>query len=106
VLCYTAGQKQDEIGRMLSVAKTSRANKAGYCDDAVSERRKGFRRQYNKNHPDAPLSEKCKPRHVLRRFRDGTPAERAASDRARDSTNRNYGTGSTEQGAAGAAAAR
>ena len=106
VLCYTAGQKQDDIGRMLSVAKTSRANKAGYCDDAVSERRKGFRRQFNKNHPDAPLSEKCKPRHVLRRFRDGTPAERAAADRARDSTNRNYGTGSTEQGAAGAAAAR
>eukprot|EP01043_Picozoa_sp_COSAG02_P015119 COSAG02_NODE_636_length_19238_cov_10.598046_9_plen_566_part_00 len=106
VLCYTAGQKQNEIGRMLSVAKTSRANKAGYCDDAVSERRKGFRRQYNKNHPDAPLSEKCKPRHVLRRFRDGTPAERAAADRARDSSNRNYGTGSTESGAAGAAAAR
>ena len=106
VLCYTAGQKQDEIGRMLSVAKTSRANKAGYCDDAVSERRKGFRRQYNKNHPNAKITEKCKPRHVLRRFRDGTPAERAAADRARDSSNRNYGTGSTEQGAAGAAAAR
>ena len=55
---------------------------------------------------DAQISEKCKPRHVLRRFRDGTPAERAAADRARDSANRNYGTGSTEQGAAGAAAAR
>jgi hypothetical protein len=105
VLCYTAGQKQDEIGRMLSVAKTSRANKAGFCDDAVSERRKNFRKSYNKAHPDAQISEKCKPRHILRRFRDGTPAERAAADRARDSSNRNYGTGSTEQGAAGAAAA-
>eukprot|EP01044_Picomonas_judraskeda_P009734 COSAG03_NODE_1205_length_4560_cov_11.069491_2_plen_563_part_00 len=104
VLAYTAGQKQDEIGRMLSVAKTSRANKAGYCDDAVSERRKNFRKSYNKAHPDAQISEKCKPRHVLRRFRDGTPAERAAADRARDSANRNYGTGSTEQGAAGARA--
>ena len=30
VLCYTAWQKQGEIGCMLSVAKTSRANKAGY----------------------------------------------------------------------------
>jgi hypothetical protein len=105
VLCYTAGQKQDEIGRMLSVAKTSRANKAGFCDDAVSERRKNFRKSYNKAHPDAQISEKCKPRHILRRFRDGTPAERAAANRARDSSNPNYGTGSTEQGAAGAAAA-
>ena len=104
VLCYTAGQKQDEIGRMLSVAKTTRANKAGYCDDAVSERRKGFRRQYNKNHPDALLSEKCKPRHVLRQIRDGTPAERADADRRRNSSNRSYGTGSTAQGAAAARA--
>ena len=102
VLCRTAGQKQDDIGRMLSIANGSRANKAGFCDDPVSERRKGFRKKYNKAHPDAQISEKCKPRHVLRRLRDGTPADRAAADRARDSGNRNYGTGSTEQGAAAA----
>ena len=105
VLCCTAGQKQDEIGRMLSVANGTRANKAGFCDDSVSERRKGFRKKYNKAHPESQISEKCKPRHVLRRLRDGTPAQRAVADRARDSGNRNYGTGSTEQGAAAAAAA-
>ena len=105
VLCCTAGQKQDEIGRMLSVANGTRANKAGYCDDPVSERRKSFRKKYNKAHPKSQISEKCKPRHVLRRLRDGTPAQRAVADRARDSGNRNYGTGSTEQGAAAAAAA-
>ena len=105
VLCCTAGQKQDEIGRMLSVAHGTRANKAGFCDDSVSERRKGFRKKYNKAHPESQISEKCKPRHVLRRLRDGTPAQRAVADRARDSGNRNYGTGSTEQGAAAAAAA-
>jgi hypothetical protein len=87
---------------MLSIANGSRANKAGFCDDPVSERRKGFRKKYNKAHPDAQISENCKPRHVLRRLRDGTPADRAAADRARDSGNRNYGTGSTEQGAAAA----
>ena len=90
---------------MLARRGGSRAGKSGYDDGALTGRRKGWLKAVNRKLPAGQrLSAACKPRHVVRRFRDGTPAGRKAADRARDSANPNYGTGSTAQAAAEAAA--
>ena len=72
---------------MLARRGGSRAGKSGYDDGALTGRRKGWLKAVNRRLPAGQrLSAACKPRHVVRRFRDGTPAGRKAADRARDST--------------------
>ena len=102
VLCVAADQKQNEIGRMLSHTGGVRAGRAGYNDNPVTQKREDWFNGLKRR--GIHLARKCKPRHVVRFFRDGTPAERAATNAARDSSNPNYGTGSTAQGQQAAAA--
>ena len=106
MLCKTADNDISNFGRMLSRQHGSRLNKAGFDDEPVTQRRKTWLAKTNKALPAGQaLSAKCKPRHIVRLLRDGTPGQRAATNVARDSSNTNYGTGSTAQGAAQAAAA-
>jgi hypothetical protein len=62
------------------------------------------RKQYSKEYYEKNKDKILQYRHVLMQLRHGTPEERADADRRRNSSNRNYGTGSTSQGAAAARA--
>ena len=94
VICVTDGKQQDRVGGMLATADEDA--RCGYNDSQLATRRKSWQKKHK-------VKASAKPRHVLRQIRDGTPAQRADTNRRRDSRNANYGTGST---AAGAAVAR
>eukprot|EP01045_Picozoa_sp_COSAG04_P023930 COSAG04_NODE_2920_length_3383_cov_6.032887_1_plen_523_part_00 len=100
---------KDEIGRMLARTGGNRLNHAGFDDGPIGERRKAWFKRVNRKLKDqgaAPLSMKtCKPRHIVELCRRGTAEDRAAAEAARDSTNPHYGSGSTADGRAAAAAA-
>ena len=100
---------KDDIGRMIARTSGNRLSHAGFDDGPIGERRKSWFKRINrglKQQGAAPLSMKtCKPRHIVELYRRGTAEDRAAAEAARDSTNPHYGSGSTADGRAAAAAA-
>ena len=95
VLCITAAQLQARIGGMLS-ATTGNVGATGYDDNQVSQRRAAWIKRVNKG-GGVQLTARCKARHVLRSFRDGTPEARREADRLRDSACAGYGTGNVRE---------